>query len=59
VIREARREDLPAIRLLMEAEPGFWQRDWNTMPANNAFARTVSSHALAAAAQGGRWTTTD
>lgn len=29
MIREARREDLPAIRLLMEAEPGFWQRDWS------------------------------
>jgi ribosomal protein S18 acetylase RimI-like enzyme len=29
VIREARREDLPAIRWLMEAEPGFWQRDWS------------------------------
>jgi predicted N-acetyltransferase YhbS len=29
VIREARREDLPAIRRLMEAEPGFWQRDWS------------------------------
>ena len=29
VIREARREDLPAIRLLMEAEPGFWQSDWS------------------------------
>jgi predicted N-acetyltransferase YhbS len=29
VIRQARREDLPAIRRLMEAEPGFWQRDWS------------------------------
>ena len=29
VIREARREDLPAIRRLMEAEPGFWQPDWS------------------------------
>jgi ribosomal protein S18 acetylase RimI-like enzyme len=29
VIREARGEDLPAIRRLMEAEPGFWQRDWS------------------------------
>ena len=29
MIREARREDFPAIRLLMEAEPGFWQRDWS------------------------------
>ncbi len=29
MIREARREDLPTIRLLMEAEPGFWQRDWS------------------------------
>jgi ribosomal protein S18 acetylase RimI-like enzyme len=29
VIREARHEDLPAIRRLMEAEPGFWQRDWS------------------------------
>jgi ribosomal protein S18 acetylase RimI-like enzyme len=29
VIREARPEDLPAIRRLMEAEPGFWQRDWS------------------------------
>jgi hypothetical protein len=29
VIREVRREDLPAIRRLMEAEPGFWQRDWS------------------------------
>src|SRR5262249_8302375 len=28
VIRQARREDLPAIRRLME-EPGFWQRDWS------------------------------
>ena len=29
VIREARREDLRAIRRLVEAEPGFWQRDWS------------------------------
>jgi len=29
VIRKALREDLPAIRRLMEAEPGFWQRDWS------------------------------
>ena len=29
MIRVARREDLPAIRRLMEAEPGFWQRDWS------------------------------
>ena len=29
VIREARREDLSAIRRLMEAEPGFWHRDWS------------------------------
>ena len=27
MIREARREDVAAVRLLMEAEPGFWQRD--------------------------------
>src|SRR2546422_652855 len=29
VIRQARREDLVAIRRLMEAEPGFWQHDWS------------------------------
>jgi ribosomal protein S18 acetylase RimI-like enzyme len=29
MIREARREDIAAIRRLMEAEPGFWQRDWS------------------------------
>jgi predicted N-acetyltransferase YhbS len=29
VIRQARSEDLPAIRRLMEAEPGFWQPDWS------------------------------
>jgi predicted N-acetyltransferase YhbS len=29
VIRVARREDVSAIRHLMEAEPGFWQPDWS------------------------------
>jgi GNAT superfamily N-acetyltransferase len=29
VIREARHEDVPAIRRLMEAEAGFWQRHWS------------------------------
>jgi len=29
VIREARQEDLPAIRRLMEAEPGFWRPEWS------------------------------
>jgi ribosomal protein S18 acetylase RimI-like enzyme len=29
VIRRATREDLPAIRRLVEAEPGFWQPDWS------------------------------
>ena len=29
MIREARREDLRAIRRLVEAQPGFWQRDWS------------------------------
>lgn len=29
MIRAARPEDLPAIRRLMETEPGFWQRDWS------------------------------
>jgi len=29
VIRGARRGDLPAIRRLMEAEPGFWQHYWS------------------------------
>lgn len=29
MIREVRREDLPDIRRLMEAEPGFWQNDWS------------------------------
>jgi predicted N-acetyltransferase YhbS len=29
MIRVAKREDLPAIRRLMESEPGFWQRDWS------------------------------
>ena len=29
MIRKATREDVPAIRLLMEAEPGFWQDDWS------------------------------
>jgi hypothetical protein len=29
VIRQARRQDLPAIRRLMDAEPGFGQRDWS------------------------------
>src|ERR1700742_4286282 len=29
MIREAGTEDIPAIRRLMEAEPGFWQPDWS------------------------------
>jgi GNAT superfamily N-acetyltransferase len=29
MIREARREDMPAIRRLMEAEPGFWRQGWS------------------------------
>ena len=29
MIREARHEDLPGIRRLMEAEPGGWQNDWS------------------------------
>ena len=29
MIRVAKREDLRAIRGLMEAEPGFWQHDWS------------------------------
>jgi ribosomal protein S18 acetylase RimI-like enzyme len=29
VIRHAKVDDLPAIRRLMQAEPGFWQRDWS------------------------------
>src|SRR5512138_2701839 len=29
MIRRATREDLSAIRRLMEAEPGFWQGDWS------------------------------
>lgn len=29
MIRVARREDVPAVRRLMEAEPGFWQCDWS------------------------------
>ena len=29
MIRRASQEDLPAIRRLMEAEPGFWQPDWS------------------------------
>ena len=29
VIRQASQEDLPAIRGLMEAEPGFWQPHWS------------------------------
>jgi len=29
VIRGAKREDVPAIRRLMEAEPGFWQPEWS------------------------------
>ena len=29
MIREARREDIPAIRRLMESEPGFWQPGWS------------------------------
>ena len=29
MIRGAKREDVPAIRRLMEAEPGFWQPEWS------------------------------
>ena len=29
MIRQATSKDLPAIRRLMEAEPGFWQDDWS------------------------------
>ena len=29
MIRVARGEDLPAIRRLMKAEPGFWRHDWS------------------------------
>jgi ribosomal protein S18 acetylase RimI-like enzyme len=29
MIRVASHDDLPAIRRLMEAEPGFWQVDWS------------------------------
>jgi len=29
MIRPARRDDLSAIRRLMEAEPGFWQAGWS------------------------------
>jgi ribosomal protein S18 acetylase RimI-like enzyme len=39
MIREARHEDIPAIRRLMEAEPGFWQQDWS----NETLARGIES----------------
>ncbi|GLI33799.1 GNAT family N-acetyltransferase [Desulforhabdus amnigena] len=29
MIRVAKRKDVPAIRELMESEPGFWQGDWS------------------------------
>ena len=29
MIRGAKREDIPAIRRLMEAEPGLWQPEWS------------------------------
>jgi ribosomal protein S18 acetylase RimI-like enzyme len=45
VIREARQEDLPAIRRLMEAEPGFWQRDWSDATLAKAI-RTAGELAL-------------
>lgn len=28
MIREAKQDDIPAIRAIMEAEPGFWQDTW-------------------------------
>lgn len=39
MIREARHEDIPAIRRLMETEPGFWQQDWST----ETLARAIDS----------------
>ena len=39
MIREARHEDIPAIRRLMEAEPGFWQQAWS----NETLARGIDS----------------
>ena len=45
MIREARPEDLPAIRRLMEGEPGFWQRDWTDATLAKAL-RTAGELAL-------------
>jgi hypothetical protein len=39
VIREARHEDITAIRRLMEVEPGFWQQGWT----NETLARGIDS----------------
>jgi len=39
MIREARTEDIPAIRGLMESEPGFWQQGWS----NETLARGIDS----------------
>ncbi|HEU4389782.1 MAG TPA: hypothetical protein VFV34_18395, partial [Blastocatellia bacterium] len=39
MIREARHDDVPAIRRLMEAEPGFWQQHWS----NETLARGIDS----------------
>jgi len=41
MIRHARHEDIPAIRRLMEAEPGFWQPSWS----NDTLARGIDSAA--------------
>lgn len=39
MIREARYADIPAIRRLMEAEPGFWQEGWS----NETLTRGIDS----------------
>ena len=30
MIRKAKQSDIPAIRAIMKAEPGFWQESWRT-----------------------------
>lgn len=39
MIRAARHQDVPAIRRLMEAEPGFWQQGWS----DETLARAIDS----------------
>ena len=38
MIREAKQHDIPAVRAIMESEPGFWQADWRTDVLERALA---------------------